>query len=273
MNRWRAPWVAVLLLVALPCGCGLPGSGAPYTPSWGTETLRSDHADFVAAFDLEAMRADPLFGPVLAQLARESNLQALLRASQIDVVGMYDESDIETWVAVIHDVRGAPGPTDVGAGLAAHAVTVPGAWLIGEGPAFERVRAQVPLPHSLDRMAMPRRAYAAMAMQGAALKSKPGPLDAFSRDVTRVTGALIGGSHLDVVLQAEYTDSAAAHRGAALTRVLCDGVTGRGEEWERVTRTLTGIDVQERGNVLSVRAAVSDSVRDLLRSYVEGVRL
>jgi hypothetical protein len=271
MCRWWLSLTTAVWLAALSSGCAPSATRAFDASSWRPEALRADSADFVAAVDLEALRADPLFGPILAPFARELDFQVLLRASQIDVVAMADDDgELDTWVAVVHGVDGPPSAGDVGAGLIRDVVTVRGAWLLGEGPAFQRVRAHP--PQSLDRMTLPSRAFAATAAQGRALRFKRNALDDTTQGLTRVDGVLLGGRHIELVARAEYADAAAAHRAVALVRLLLFAAAARNDDWAPVAHALTTVDFEESGNSASLRLTVSDQLRDLLETYVKAAR-
>jgi hypothetical protein len=223
-------------------------------------------ADFVGAIDLEALRADPLFGPLVTRLARRDDLQVLLRASQIDVVGNGTNGKPDTWVGVVHGVEGPPRPHDIGSGVG-EIVTVPGAWLLGEGPAFQRVRASP--PGIVARISIPDRALVISTVQGRAL-SRPKSSELFdtTEGLTQATAELLGGEHLELIVQCEYVDHAAARRAATATRLLLVAAAARNDAWAQLARALLKVDLDVSGDVVSLHVTVSDDLRDLLQSYV-----
>ncbi|HEY8086744.1 MAG TPA: hypothetical protein VIF09_02845, partial [Polyangiaceae bacterium] len=122
--KWPTMWgrwcfhVVLPALVACVCGCaGLvdaPVAAPLEPPAWEHLAFTSGDADFVGALDLRALRADPVFGPLLRELARKEDLGVLARASQIDVLASVDRGEPASWLVVAHDVDGAPGRKDVG---------------------------------------------------------------------------------------------------------------------------------------------------------------
>jgi hypothetical protein len=266
MIAQRRAWRVGVLLVALSCCCAPLGFPVVEAPPWTPMAFGTGNADLVGVIDLAALRADRLFGPVLTRLARRDGLQVLLRASQIDAVGSGTGGKLGTWVAVVHGVEGPPRERDVGSGMVADIMTVPGAWLLGAGPAFRRVRASP--PRILSRISMPDRALVVSTVQGDAL-SRPewrGLTDA-TEGLTQATVAVLGGNHLEFVLQCRYVDHPAAQRAATVTRLVLLAVAARDDAWSLLARALLKVDFDVSGDVVFLRITISDDVRDLLESY------
>jgi hypothetical protein len=264
--RWYLHWLAVMA-AAFWCACSPLTPTRVEAPAWEPVAFTAGDADFVGAMDLRAIRQDPLFGPLLQRFAQRDDFAVLLRASQIDLVASVDRGVPRTWVAVVHGVDGRPTQSDVGS-IAPDVVTAPGAWILGEGEAFDRVRSGARLAPS--PIAMPGRALIASTLQGHAL---PGPerdeLGDMTHGLVEATGELLGGAHLEVVLQCRYTDGTAARHAAAAARLALLAVAARTDLEAVLTRALTKIDFDVSGTVVAVRVTISDDLREVLESYVE----
>ena len=271
-SRGATVVLVILVLVMSLCGCAAVDGplGAPVAaPKWEHVAFGGGEADFVAAIDLEAFRADPVFGPLVARFARKDELGVLLRASQIDVVAEVERGEPTTWLAVVHGVDGPPTRSDVGSG-ARDVVTVPGAWILGEGAAFERVRANPGL--ALPAVAMPRNALVASTAQGRAFVRSREPILADTTDgLTEATVEMLGGAHWQFVLQCRYVDAASARHAAAAAaaRVLLLAAASSNDAVSMMARALMKVDFDVSGEVVSMRVTISDDLRDVLQSYVE----
>jgi hypothetical protein len=268
----RITW-AVLLMLGLAtgsCGGGLASSsvGAPIVaPTWQRVAFGEGKVDFVGAIDLQALRADPVFGPVVTQLARKDEMGVLLRASQIDVVATVDRGEPVAWLAVVHGVDRPPARSDVGSS-APDVVTVPGEWILGEGAAFERVRATPGL--ALPAVAIPARALVASTAQGRAFAHSREPVLAdTTAGLSEATVEMLGGSHWELVLQCRYVDAAAARHAAAAARVVLLAAASSDDPIAVLARALVKVDFDVRGEVVSMRVTISDDLRDVLQTYVE----
>jgi len=260
----------LLLLATCLFACGAleaPATAPVDAPTWGRVAFGTGDADFVGAIDLTAVREDPVFGPLIAQLARKDDLGVLTRASQIDLVARVDEGRPASWIAVIHGVDGSPGRSDVGSS-AGEVVTAPGAWVLGEGPPFERVRASPGL--ASPRIALPERALFASTVQGRAI---PRPRHAELVDLTEgleeATMVVLGGAHLQLVVRCRYLDAAAARHAATAARLVLVAEATRTDAVAELARALGKVDFDASGNDVSVRVTVSDDLRELLQRYVE----
>lgn len=258
--------VATLFVACMPLP-GTPVEAPVQAPSWEHVALGPADADLVGAIDLEALRADPLFGPLLRRLAERDDLGVLLRASQIDVVATADRGEPKTWVLVVHGVNGAPGKGDVGSD-SQRFVLGPGVWIYGEGSSFERMRADPAL--AAPAVDMPPGALVAATARGRALPHPRHPeLPDLSEGLTDVTAELLGGDHLGFAVSCRYTDDASARRAAALARLLLVAEAGRDDGWSELARALMKLDFDVDGPVVSVRVTVSDDLRDALVHYVQ----
>jgi len=236
-------------------------------PSWEHAALGPADADFVGAIDLEAIRADPLFGPLLQHLAKRGELGFLLRASQIDVVATADDGRPKTYVIVVHGVTGAPRESDVGSD-ARRFVTGPGVWIYGEGPAFERMRADPTL--AVPAVDMPAGSLVAATARGRALPHPRHPeLGDISEGLTDVTGELLGGDHLGFALSCRYADDASARRAAAMARLVLVAEAARNDDVSELARALMKLDFDVDGPVVSLRVTLADDLRDALVHYVQ----
>ena len=250
------------------CGA-LDGPAAPPVdaPSWGRVAFGTGDADIVGALDLTALRGDPVFGPLLAELARKEDLGVLTRASQIDVVARLEPGRSSSWVAVIHGVDGSPSRKDVGSS-AGEVVTAPGAWVLGEGPAFEQIRGSPNL--ASPRIALPEHALFASTVQGRAI---PRPRHAELVDLTEgleeVTMMILGGAHLQVVVRCRYVDAVAARPAATAERLVLVAEAARTDAVSELARALGKVDFDASGNDVSVRVTLSDDLRSVLQTYVE----
>ncbi|HEX3343274.1 MAG TPA: hypothetical protein VHS09_01825 [Polyangiaceae bacterium] len=263
---------ALLVLAVCACGCAAldtPAAGAPpvRAPAWENVAFPADGADFVGAIDLAGLRADPLFGPVLTQLARKEHLGLLTRASQIDAVASIDGGKATGWLVVVHGVHGPPGEGDVGSNPG-EVVTAPGAWVFGEGPAFERVRAAPGLAGA--RVVLPDRALVASTAQGRAFPHlRHAELGDLTDGLGEATAVLLGGAHLEVILRCRYVDATAARRAATAARVALVAAAARTDAVAALARELVQLDFDATGDTVSVRLTLSDDLRDLLVRYVE----
>jgi hypothetical protein len=223
--------------------------------------------DFVGAIDLAAIRADPLFGPIVTQIARKEHLAVLTRASQIDVVASIDAGKATGWLVVVHGVEGPPRDGDVGSNPG-DLVTAPGAWVFGEGPAFQRMRSTPNL--AKERVVLPDRALVASTAQGRAFpRPRRDELADLSEGLEDATVELLGGAHLELVLRCRYADATAARHAATAARVLLVAAAARTDAVSALARALVQVDFAASGDTVSVRLTVSDDLRELLVRYVE----
>jgi hypothetical protein len=263
----------LLLLATWLFACGTldaPATAPVEAPTWGRVAFGAGDADLVGAMDLAAVREDPVFGPLIAQLAREDDLAVLTRASQIDFLGRLDgsyEGHAASWIAVIHGVEGRPTRSDIGSS-AGDVVTVPGAWVLGDGPAFQQVRASPGL--ASPRIALPEHALFASTVQGRAI---PRPRYAELVDLTEgleeVTMVVLGGAHLQMVVRCRYADAPAARHATTAARLVLVAEAARTDGVAELARALGKVDFDASGNDVSVRVTVSDDLRELLQRYVE----
>jgi hypothetical protein len=265
-------YVSVLFVLAVVCGACMPLPGASVdapvpAPSWEHAALGPADADFVGAIDLEAIRADPLFGPLLRRIAERDEAGVLLHASQIDVVATADDGRPKTYVIVVHGVTGAPRESDVGSD-ARRFVTGPGVWIYGEGPAFERMRADPTL--AVPAIDMPAGSLVAATARGKALPHPRHPeLGDISEGLTDVTGEILGGDHLGVAVSCRYEDDASARRAAAMARLVLVAEAQRNDDVSELARGLMKLDFDVDGRVVSVRVTLADDLRDALVHYVQ----
>ncbi len=265
-------FVAILFVPAALCGSCTPLAAASVdarvqAPTWEHAAFGPADADFVGAIDLDAVRADPLFGPLIQRLAERDDLGVLLRASQIDLVATADRGEPKTWVLAVHGVNGAPRRGDVGSD-ADRFVSGPGVWIYGEGSSFERMRADPGL--AVPVVDMPAGALVAATARGRALPHPRHPeLPDLSEGLTDVTAELLGGDHLGFAVSCRYTDDASARRAAALARLVLVAEAGRSDGWSELARALMKLDFDVDGPVVSVRVTLSDDFRDALVHYVQ----
>jgi hypothetical protein len=269
MPAWKRPRAGAalaLLLSVAACLCACAAADAPLaTPAWAQVTFGSGEADVVAAIDLRAMRADSIFGPLVTELARRDDMGVLLEASQIDLVAGVDRGHTTTWLAIIHGVDGAPTRSDIGSS-ASDVVVVPGAWLLGEGPAFERARASA--GRRLSPIAMPSRALMASTVQGRAFPRPKRPVLGDATEGLRDASViLLGGDHLEVVIQCRYEDEASARHAASVARLMIAAMAPRSDAAAVLARALTRVDFDVRGDEVSLRVTVADDLRDVLEHY------
>jgi hypothetical protein len=271
-------------LIALACACGGVGSSpAVQAPSWERAAIGADTVDFVGAIDLEALRADPVFGPIVEHLARRDDMGVLMRASQIDAVATVDGGNARTWIAVVHGVDGPPRAKDVGSSLGEPRVLPsgvseypaagvrglvvwPGAWIVGEGAAFDRVLAS--RPAAVPTITMPSRALVVSTTQGRAIPRQRGDdVDGVTDGLTDATFDVLGGSHLELVLHCRYVDRDAARAAATEARVALLAMAERDDLVSALARALVKVDFDVSSNVVTARVTVTDELRDLLRRY------
>jgi hypothetical protein len=265
MARWG--FGLAVMMAALYMACTPLSQASVEAPSWEPIAFGPRDADFVGAIDLRGVRHDPLFGPLVSQLARRDDLGVLLRASQIDLVASVDRGRPVTWIAVVHGVEGAPSRADVGSSVG-DVVTVAGAWILGEGAAFEHVRSGTSLP--LSPIAMPGRALVASTVQGRAFPHQAhDPLGATTDGLVEATVEMLGGAHLEFVLQCRYVDGKAARHAAAAARLVLLAAATRDDLASVLARSLMKVDFDVSGDLVSVRVTISDDLRDALQSYVE----
>ena len=264
-------WVLTVMVLLATClgacvAADTPSAVAVDVPAWGRTALGTGDADFVGAMDLRAVREDALFGPLLEQLARKDDFRALSRASQIDLVATFAHGDPATWIAVVHGVEGAPSKKDIGTGLGS-VVPVPGAWILGEGSAFERVRSNPGLVPA--RVVLPPRALFASTVQGRAIPRPRYPeLVDMTEGLRDATVEILGGSHLEVVVQCRYADARSARHAATTARLLMVAEAARMDGLSPIARALTKVDFDVSGDSVSVRVTISDDLRELLQDYV-----
>jgi len=272
-SAWSAlrgmAWPVLLIATCLfACGALDAPAAAPIdAPTWGRVAFGPGDADFVGAIDLTAVREDPVFGPLVEHLARNDDLGVLTRASQIDLVARVEQGRAVSWIAVIHGVDGSPSRSDVGSS-AAEVVTAPGAWVLGEGPAFEQVRASPSL--ASPRVALPERALFASTVRGRAI---PRPRETELFDLTegleQATMVILGGAHLQIVVRCRYFDAAAARHAATAAKLVLVAEAARTDAVSELARALGRLDFDASGNDVSVRVTLSDDLRELLQRYVE----
>lgn len=252
-------------------GCmPVPGASvdaAVQAPSWEHAAFGPTDADFVGAIDLEAIRADPLFGPLLQRIAQRDQAGVLLRASQIDLVATADRGRPKTWVVVVHGVTGAPTRDDVGSD-ADRFVIGPGVWIYGEGSGFERMRTDPTL--ASPAIDMPAGALVAATARARAFPhARHAELADVSEGLTDVSAELLGGDHLGFALSCRYGDDASARRAAALARLVLVAEAGRNDDISELARALVKLDFDVDGSVVSLRVTLSDDLRDALVHYVK----
>ena len=269
-GRPGMPWVLLAITIGVS-GCvalDAPVAAPPVeAPTWERVAFGTSDADFVGAIDLTAVRADPVFGPIVTQLARKEHLGVLTRASQIDVVASVERGNAATWIAVIHGVEGPPRDQDVGSG-ARDIVTAPGAWVLGEGPAFQRVRSTPSLAPA--RVVLPARALFASTVQGRAIPRPPHPeLADLTEGLEQASMAILGGAHLELVLRCRYVDATAARHAATAARLALVSAAARTDSVSALARELVKLDFDASGDIVAVRVTLSDDLRELLQRYVE----
>jgi hypothetical protein len=263
-------WLLWLALATALSACGAvdtPAAAGVRAPGWEPLAFGTNDADLVGAIDLAAVREDPVFAPLVAQLARRESFGVLARAAQIDLVAHLEHGEMASWVAVVHGVDGPPTRGDVGS-EASKAITAPGQWVLGEGPAFERLRASPGL--ASPRIALPERALFASTLKGSAI---PRPREAELVDLTdgleEASMAILGGPHLEVVLRCRYVDGEAAHRAATAAKLVLVAEAARTDAVSVLARELAKLDFDASGNDVSVRLTLSNDLRELLQRYVE----
>jgi hypothetical protein len=251
-------------------------------PSWERAAMGTDDVDLVAAIDLEALRADPLFGPVIEHIAREDDLGVLMRATQIDAVATVDHGNARSWIAVVHGVDGPPRASDFGHGLgeprvlptgvteyagtrSGALVVWPGAWVVGEGEAFDRVLA-IPAG-ALPTIAMPSRALMVSTAQGRVIPRSRRDDLATADGLTDATIEVLGGAHLEFVLRCRYVDHGAAQAAVTAAKVELLALAERDDVTAALARALVKVDFDVSSNVATARVTVTDELRDLLRRY------
>ncbi len=271
MGAHALRFFSVLLVLAVLCAGCVPLRGtsveAPVqAPSWEHAAFGPADADFVGALDLEAIRADPLFGPLLQRIAERDDAAVLLHASQIDVVASVDAGEPKAWVLVVHGVTGAPTESEVGSD-ARRFVAGPGVWIYGHGPAFERMRNDPTLAG--PAVDMPAGALVAATARAKALKHPRHPeLGDISEGLTDVTAELLGGDHLGFALSCRYADDATARRAAAMARLVLVAEAQRNDDISELARAVMKLDFDVDGPVVSVRVTIADDLRDALEHYV-----
>ena len=283
----RAPsLVLAALMLALALGLsGCRGAGGPLEPpAWGGAVISTPDANVVGVINLDAMRQDPLFGPILERLARRDDLGVLLRASQIDLVADAPRGRTTTWLAVVHGVDGPPAPHDIGYGVGAphrlpsgavgydtrHGglVVVPGAWILGEGAGFETARTT--MPSEPGRISTSARVLVASTVRGGALpSSRRRELVDTTEGLREATVEVLGGSHLEFVGSFRYVDRDAAKRAAVAAKLLLAAAAARGDLAAQIARALVSVDFDVSGDTVTVRLTIDDDLRDVLRQYVE----
>lgn len=264
-------FVALLLVFAALCGSCLPVGAASIdapvqAPSWEHAAFGPGDADFVGAIDLEAIRADPLFGPLLQRVAERDEVGVLLHASQIDVVATAERGRPKTWVIVVHGVSGPPTKGEVGYD-APRFVSGAGVWIYGEGPAFERMKADPTL--AATAIDIPAGSLVAATARGRALPHpRHAELGDISENLTDVSAELLGGDHLGFALSCRYADEASARRAAAMARLVLVAEAARNDDVSELARALMKLDFDVDGPVVSMRVTLSDDLRDALVHYV-----
>jgi hypothetical protein len=262
MPALRAWLFVFIALAALVVACGSAAERVE-TPSFARVALGTDDADVVAAFDLQAMRADPVFGPLLERSARTHRAAALVRASQIDLVASVDRGKTTSWIGVVHGVSGEPRDDDIGSTVRRDVVVVPGAWITGEGAAFQRLRAGGST--GVRRIDLPRRALFAGTVRGRALeKSKTRTAEGLREG----TIALLGGDHLEIVVQCRYDDASAARRAVAAAKLELAAWATRHRLAEQLVSSLVKITFDVSGDLVTARLTIDDDLRALLEHYV-----
>ncbi len=81
--------------------------------------------------------------------------------------------------------------------------------------------------------------------------------------------AVLGGTHLEVVMQCRYVDATAARHAATVARLVLVAEADRMQAVSALARELGKLDFDVHGEVVSVRVTISDDLRELLQSYVE----
>ena len=196
-----------------------------------------------------------------------------------------DHGESASWIAVVHGVDGPPRDGDLGSRVgppralpsgateyrgssAGDLVTVPGAWIVGEGTAFERFRTSSVL--ALPPIVMPGRALIASTVQGRAIPRPRHPeLVDTTEGLEEATAEILGGAHLEVVLRCRYVDATAARRAATAARIVLLAEASRDDSVSVLARALATLDFDVRGDVVWARVTISDDLRDLVQSYVE----
>jgi hypothetical protein len=80
---------------------------------------------------------------------------------------------------------------------------------------------------------------------------------------------LLGGDHLELVVECRYADGASAKRAAAVARLLLVAFAARSDVASALARALTTVDFDVSGDSVSLRVTIADDLRDLLQDYVE----
>lgn len=252
--------LVALLALTLFVACG--GAAKPVeAPAWARTALATGDADFVGAIDVDAMRADPLFGALIRKYARsDEELGALKTATQIDAFANANErGKVATWMVVVHGVHGQPPSR------ADKAVVFPNAWLLGEGPAFERARQMDPSPE----ISMPSHALLVSSVHGRALVSKHHEaLDQTTEGLKDATIAVLGGSHLEIIGQFRYVDEQSAKHAAALAKLMLAALS-KGDWSAKIAAALGKVDFDASGDTVSLKYTLDDDVRDALVTLIE----
>jgi hypothetical protein len=280
-----AALAAALLLLALLPGCGGAVTPPLEAPAWDRVALGVDDPDLVGAINLRQLRADPVFGPLVERLARQDDMGVLMRGSQIDMVATVRSGELRTWVAVVHGVDGPPGEHDVGSWLGAphtlpsgateypgghdgSLIAVPGAWILGKGAPFDRVRDSATTAPAA--IALPDRALVASTVVGRAIpRSRDEDFASATDGLQRATFELLGGSGLDFVLRCDFVDSDAARRATRLARAEIAAFAARTDAVSTLVRALVKIDFSVSGSVVTSRLTIDDALRELLAHFAE----
>jgi hypothetical protein len=279
------PSVALVAFLALTPACSEVGAPPLEAPAWDRAALGVDDPDLVGAIDLERVRADPVFGPAIESLAREDGMGVLMRAARIDMVATVRSGEMRSWVAVVHGVDGPPGAHDVGSWLGAprplpsgateypgghdgSLVVVRGAWILGRGASFDRLRTDVRTAPAA--VAMPDRALVASTVLGRAIpRPRHDSLDGVTDGLRRATFELLGGPKLEFVLVCEFEDGEAADRAARLAQAQIAAFAARTDAISTLAQALVKVDFSVSGRVVTSRATVDDAVREVLARYAE----
>jgi hypothetical protein len=81
--------------------------------------------------------------------------------------------------------------------------------------------------------------------------------------------AILGGSHLELVMDCRYADAASASHAAAAARLALVAVASRSDAPAALARALVHVDFDVTGDDVALRVVLADDLRTVLQTYVE----